>query len=29
VLKQKEISPKKFERTVVISTSEKALGFTF
>ena len=29
VLLQKEIGSKKFERTVVVSTSEKALGFTF
>ena len=29
VLQQKEIGPEKFERTVVISTNEKALGITF
>ena len=29
VLEQKEVSPKKFERTVVISTSQEALGITF
>lgn len=29
VLQQKEIGPEEFERTVVISTNEKALGITF
>ena len=29
ILEQKEISPRKFERTVVISTSQEAIGITF